>query len=84
MRGNYRKDINRNNSLGTRGEIAEGFAQLIRIMRSGQESIITPSQFKETIGVYANQFQGHDQHDSQEFLAFLLDGTYKLNLYLLA
>jgi len=30
-----------------------------------------------TIGTFAPQFSGNDQHDSQELLAFLLDGMHE-------
>ncbi|KAJ3023746.1 UNVERIFIED_CONTAM: ubiquitin-specific protease doa4, partial [Siphonaria sp. JEL0065] len=75
--GNYRKGINRSNPMGTKGVIAEEFSQVIKSMWSGQESIITPSQFKERVGEYASQFKGTDQHDSQEFLGFLLDAVHE-------
>lgn len=38
---------------------------------------ISPSRFKEVISHYASQFRGSDQQDSQEFLAFLLDGLHE-------
>ncbi|KAJ1550416.1 ubiquitin-specific protease doa4, partial [Cladochytrium tenue] len=31
----------------------------------------------DLVGQFASQFQGHDQHDSQEFLAFLLDAIHE-------
>ncbi|KAJ3023216.1 UNVERIFIED_CONTAM: ubiquitin-specific protease doa4 [Siphonaria sp. JEL0065] len=75
--GNYRKGINRTNPMGTKGVIVEEFSQVIKSMWSGQESIVTPSQFKERVGEYASQFKGTDQHDSQEFLGFLLDAVHE-------
>ncbi|ORY53217.1 hypothetical protein BCR33DRAFT_779534 [Rhizoclosmatium globosum] len=75
--GNYRKGINRSNPMGTKGVIVEEFSQIIKSMWSGQESIITPAQFKERIGEYAEQFKGTEQHDSQEFLSFLLDAVHE-------
>ncbi|KAI9342843.1 hypothetical protein BDR26DRAFT_259752 [Obelidium mucronatum] len=75
--GNYRKGINRSNPMGTKGVIAEEFSQVIKSMWSGQESIVTPSQFKERVGEFAEQFRGTDQHDSQEFLGFLLDSVHE-------
>jgi ubiquitin carboxyl-terminal hydrolase 8 len=32
---------------------------------------------QKTICIYASQFAGSDQHDSQEFLTFLLDGLHE-------
>jgi ubiquitin C-terminal hydrolase len=54
---------------------------LVRSMRAGSSSVITPHQFKQRIGEYASQFRGTEQHDSQEFLAYLLDAIHEdLNL----
>ncbi|KAJ3063307.1 ubiquitin-specific protease doa4, partial [Podochytrium sp. JEL0797] len=75
--GNYRKSINRSNPMGTKGVMAEEFSHIIKSMWSGQESIVNPSQFKERVGENAEQFKGTDQHDSQEFLGFLLDAVHE-------
>lgn len=36
-----------------------------------------PRDMKNTIGKFAPQFSGFQQHDSQELLAFLLDGLHE-------
>lgn len=36
-----------------------------------------PRGFKSKIAQFAPQFSGYAQHDSQEFLAFLLDGLHE-------
>ncbi len=48
-----------------------------RCCRQGGVSSVTPRQFKAKIGRFAPQFSGYQQHDSQEFLAFLLDGLHE-------
>lgn len=75
--GSYRKAINRVNPLGTQGALAEAFAQLIRVMWSEQYTFVSPVTFREAITRFAPAFRGHDQHDAQEFLAFLLDGLHE-------
>ncbi|KAI9092607.1 hypothetical protein DFS34DRAFT_583889 [Phlyctochytrium arcticum] len=75
--GSYRKHINRKNPLGTRGEVADSFAELVKTMWSGQEAVITPKKFKEIIGTHHPSFRGNEQQDSQEFLAFLLDSLHE-------
>ena len=40
-------------------------------------SFVTPRAFKQTVGACAPQFSGYQQHDSQELLAFLLDGLHE-------
>ena len=56
-------------------------AQLIQSLWSQQYSFLAPVTFRDAICRFAPQFKGSDQHDSQEFLAFLLDGLHEdLNL----
>jgi ubiquitin C-terminal hydrolase len=38
---------------------------------------VVPRGFKAKIAQFAPQFSGYAQHDSQEFLAFLLDGLHE-------
>ncbi len=75
--GSYKKAINRVNPLGTKGVLAEAFAQLIRVLWSEQYTFVSPVTFREAISRFAPAFRGYDQHDSQEFLAFLLDGLHE-------
>lgn len=75
--GSYKKAINRVNPLGTQGALAEAFAQLVRVMWSEQYTFVSPVTFRDAISRFAPQFRGCDQHDSQEFLAFLLDGLHE-------
>lgn len=75
--GSYRKAINRVNPLGTQGALAEAFAQLIRVMWSEKYTFVSPVTFREAITRFAPAFRGSDQHDAQEFLAFLLDGLHE-------
>jgi ubiquitin carboxyl-terminal hydrolase 11 len=48
--------------------VVEAFADLIKMLWLGSSSSITPRAFKETVGEFATQFRGYDQHDSQEFM----------------
>eukprot|EP01114_Cavostelium_apophysatum_P000522 TRINITY_DN10473_c0_g1_i1.p1 TRINITY_DN10473_c0_g1~~TRINITY_DN10473_c0_g1_i1.p1 ORF type:complete len:811 (-),score=191.91 TRINITY_DN10473_c0_g1_i1:1186-3393(-) len=69
----YLKDINTKNPLGSKGVIAESFANLMKQMWSGASSTLAPRDLKRNVGQIAPQFAGFSQHDSQEFLGFLLD-----------
>ncbi|XP_038628171.1 ubiquitin carboxyl-terminal hydrolase 4 isoform X1 [Tachyglossus aculeatus] len=73
----YEAEINRDNPLGMKGEIAEAFAQLIKQMWSGRNAQVVPRMFKTQVGRFAPQFSGYQQQDSQELLAFLLDGLHE-------
>lgn len=105
LSGQYKADLNKDNPLGTGGELASEFAGLLRQMwgvqaeseqsssqqhqnggiyassriyspgnyDSGLSSVTYPRSFKHTLGKFASQFMGYDQHDSQELCAYLLD-----------
>ena len=49
------------------------FTSLLQQIYSGKYSVIEPRVFKDTLSSEHSQFQGFRQHDSQEFLALLLD-----------
>lgn len=40
-------------------------------------SSYAPREFKQTLGRFAPAFSGYQQHDTQEFLGFLLDGLHE-------
>lgn len=73
----YVRDINTDNPLGLKGELAESFANLIKEMWNGHHSSVAPREFKAKLERFATQFSGYQQHDSQELLAFLLDGLHE-------
>uniref|UniRef100_A0A8C8RP72 Ubiquitin carboxyl-terminal hydrolase n=1 Tax=Pelusios castaneus TaxID=367368 RepID=A0A8C8RP72_9SAUR len=73
----YEAEINPDNPLGMRGEIAEAYAELIKQIWSGRHSHVAPRMFKTQVGRFAPQFSGYQQQDSQELLAFLLDGLHE-------
>lgn len=77
LEGSYKRAINHVNPLGTQGALAEAFAQLVRVMWSEQYTFVSPVTFREAITRFAPAFRGYDQHDAQEFLAFLLDGLHE-------
>ncbi|XP_078270332.1 ubiquitin carboxyl-terminal hydrolase 4 isoform X1 [Rhinoraja longicauda] len=77
LQGKYEEELNRENPLGMRGEIAEAYAELIKQMWSGRNVYVAPRMFKTQVGCFAPQFSGYQQQDSQELLAFLLDGLHE-------
>ncbi|XP_061373935.1 ubiquitin carboxyl-terminal hydrolase 8-like [Gastrolobium bilobum] len=56
------------------GEIALAFRDLFRKLWAPKASLVAPRTFKSKLARFAPQFSGFNQHDSQELLAFLLDG----------
>ncbi|KAG2631735.1 hypothetical protein PVAP13_2NG043700 [Panicum virgatum] len=75
--GDYARNINRTNPLGLNGELALAFGELLRSLWTTDRKPVAPHHFKEKIACFAPQFSGFNQHDSQELLAFLLDGLHE-------
>uniref|UniRef100_A0A8D0AVK5 Ubiquitin carboxyl-terminal hydrolase 8 n=1 Tax=Sander lucioperca TaxID=283035 RepID=A0A8D0AVK5_SANLU len=73
----YLEDINRQNILGHKGEVAEEFGVIMKALWAGLYKCISPRDFKITIGKINDQFAGYDQQDSQELLLFLMDGLHE-------
>ncbi|KAL3142431.1 hypothetical protein ABBQ38_002762 [Trebouxia sp. C0009 RCD-2024] len=77
LRKKYESDINKDNPLGMKGELATAFGNLMDKLWQGETASVSPSNFKHKLGRFAPQFQGYGQQDSQELLAFLLDGLHE-------
>lgn len=71
--GEFEKCINAENPLGTKGEVARAYAQLMADMWGGEYTAVAPTPFKAVIDKHAPQFKGYQQHDSQELLGMVLD-----------
>ena len=93
LSGDYEAELNRDNPLGTGGELATQFANLLselwgvpakrrNVMGNdfnygNSTSAVYPRSFKHTLGRHAEQFMGYDQHDSQELATYLLDALHE-------
>ena len=76
--GVFEEELNRDNPLGMGGAIAEAFGALLqRIWSTNGPSPYSPREFKSQLQRFAPQFSGYQQHDSQELVAFLLDGLHE-------
>ncbi|KAJ4847032.1 hypothetical protein Tsubulata_018065 [Turnera subulata] len=73
----YLGEINTENPLGMKGELAIAFGELLRKLWSSGRTAFAPRAFKGKLALFAPQFSGYNQHDSQELLAFLLDGLHE-------
>lgn len=73
----YSHEINRQNPLGMEGELAHAFGELLRKLWAPGRQPVAPRAFKAKLARFAPQFSGYNQHDSQELLAFLLDGLHE-------
>lgn len=77
FREDYHKEINWQNPLGMVGELALAFGDLLRKLWAPGRTPVAPRPFKTKLARFAPQFSGYNQHDSQELLAFLLDGLHE-------
>jgi len=73
----YQNHINSDNPLGMKGEVARAYGELIHEMWSGTTDYCAPKLLKQRVAIYAPQFSGFSQQDSQEFMSFLLDGLHE-------
>ncbi|XP_059147856.1 ubiquitin carboxyl-terminal hydrolase 15-like [Physella acuta] len=69
----WEKELNKENPLGMRGEIANTYAELIRDIWSGHKSYTMPRNFKIAVSRFAPQCSWHEQQFPQEAMPFLLD-----------
>lgn len=68
----YCEDLVQNRSA-TGGEVIEYLVFLIKSLWTHKYSSDISFKFKHICGKYNKQYQGHDQHDAQEFLLWLLN-----------
>ncbi|EDQ92219.1 uncharacterized protein MONBRDRAFT_19778 [Monosiga brevicollis MX1] len=75
--GRYRKDLNRTNPMGCKGELAEEYSALVVELNKRCYRYLAPKFFKATLASFAPQFEGTQQQDAQEFASFFLDGLHE-------
>ncbi|KAI0259432.1 hypothetical protein BC834DRAFT_833549 [Gloeopeniophorella convolvens] len=75
--GRWKSAVNMVNPLGTKGNLVHAFSSILHEMWHGEMPYISPFPFRRSICQHASQFGGSEQHDSQEFLSFLLDGLHE-------
>ncbi|KAG9312963.1 cysteine proteinase [Chiua virens] len=79
LSGVFLNELNPENPLGMGGAIAQAFGALLdRIWaKDATATSYSPREFKMQLQRFAPQFSGYQQHDSQELVAFLLDGLHE-------
>jgi len=58
------------------GRLINSFSDLMKELWTS-ESSVTPRNLKHQVQKFSTQFSGYNQHDSQEFLRFLLEGLHE-------
>jgi len=77
LNGDYTKEINRKNPLGSGGQVAMAYGSLMKEIWGGEFRVLAPRYLKKTVAAFAPQFNNLYQHDSHEFCSFLMDGIHE-------
>ncbi|RLN83326.1 hypothetical protein BBJ28_00009182 [Nothophytophthora sp. Chile5] len=77
LSNDYKKDLNRDNPLGTGGNLAEEYDALLKELWFGTTPSTSPASLKRAISRFQPQFSGFQQHDAQELLAYIIDGLHE-------
>lgn len=82
LTGKHEEEINEKNPLGSGGQLAKAFAKLQEQLWQRSAKKHNPKPIHGTLGRFApHLFDGYEQQDAQEFLAYFLDGLHEdLNL----
>ena len=75
--GVHWEELNADNPLGMGGALATAYGRLVHQLWGAGQSAVVPREFKMALARFAPQFMGYAQQDSQELLAFLLDGLHE-------
>ncbi|KAI1293662.1 Ubiquitin carboxyl-terminal hydrolase 31 [Halotydeus destructor] len=80
--GHYKLDMLRHNKIhakkyGTKGEVTNQLAVLLKSLWTNQYSSEISFKFKQLVSKHGAQYEGNDQHDAQEFLLWLLDKVHE-------
>ena len=77
--GTYVSELNPDNPLSTGGALAKSYGSLLQNLfpQTVTTTSYAPRDFKHKIALHAPAFSGYAQHDTQELLAFLLDGLHE-------
>ncbi|XP_017843639.1 ubiquitin carboxyl-terminal hydrolase 32 isoform X1 [Drosophila busckii] len=73
----HRFELNTANKLGTRGQLAMRYAELLKEIWTATTRSVAPLKLRFCVNKHAPQFAGGGQHDSQELLEWLLDALHE-------
>ena len=73
----YKEFINKENPIGSKGEIVEKYSQLIHHIWYGNEDCLNPKLFKEAFGKMFPAFKDYRQQDAIEFISYLIDSLHE-------
>ncbi|XP_017089550.2 ubiquitin carboxyl-terminal hydrolase 32 isoform X2 [Drosophila bipectinata] len=73
----HRFELNATNKLGTRGQLAMRYGELLKEVWTATTRSVAPLKLRFCVNKHAPQFAGGGQHDSQELLEWLLDALHE-------
>ncbi|XP_017134812.1 ubiquitin carboxyl-terminal hydrolase 32 isoform X1 [Drosophila miranda] len=73
----HRFELNAANKLGTRGQLAMRYAELLKEVWTATTRSVAPLKLRFCVNKHAPQFAGGGQHDTQELLEWLLDALHE-------
>jgi ubiquitin carboxyl-terminal hydrolase 8 len=78
LQGNFVADLNAANPLGTGGDLATAYAELLKdLWREDSSGALAPEKWREIVKRVAHFPLDGTQEDAHEFLAYLLDGLHE-------
>ena len=75
--GRYLANINSENPLGFEGKLAKCFCRILRQLWSGEYEYFSPKKLLEIVAKRSEYFGGNSQHDTHEFMSYLIDGLHE-------
>jgi DNA-directed RNA polymerase subunit RPC12/RpoP len=73
LRENYLQEINRSNSLGSKGEISKQYYKLLYQMFNGNNDYVNPEELRQAFIKKLYKYKNNEIQDSHEFLLSFLD-----------
>jgi len=73
----YLNEINQQNPLGMKGEMAEELAWVLKSLWAGDQSYVYANKLRDLVAKRHQEFVGNGQHDAQELLNVVLDAIHE-------
>mmetsp|Transcript_15523 Transcript_15523/g.48578 ORF Transcript_15523/g.48578 Transcript_15523/m.48578 type:complete len:1140 (-) Transcript_15523:33-3452(-) len=77
LQGGMRSGVNRQNPIGTKGQLSDAYASLVSRLWAGSSVSLSPKELKYQVGKWNAQFAGYAQHDAQELMVWMLDALHE-------
>ena len=74
----YKREINTQNPLGTRGRFARAFEETLKALWRGDRPNYSPSLLRDVMAQRNDQFSTYGQQDAQEAMAFIVDSLHEV------